>query len=947
MKGLGKFVTEFMSTDGAVPPTEADWAAALLTDKPPALTVDADATINPAADDEQPARPATTESPEYACARLKLIHEDIAAAKKNLANLPDAFRRGLTIDTLREFGCGYLATWTSTKSRIKGSHPTPTPRLIIPTPNHYLARLTVPLENFPEAQREYVRLKPHEGAKDTFGLYDALNQISRNPNLFLTITEGEIDAMSIWQSVSVPVVATSGADSWKRTLTNLATRDEYAGNFKLRVLILFDPDDTGRKAAPQFRAALMDAGIPAVVKFLSPEVCKIDANQILCERGEAALREIFKTLTKNIDEEFADAESEIAAFKESPTTDEAGESDFARAHNLEQGIKSCVSGSGYQRDYDNEPPALVQDKILAMLNWIDPRSLPRNQWLAVMTACKNLGVAYDIVNTFNLRDPDRYDERSNLATWNGLTEHYGIEVLAARARDFGFDFKDFYRQWYREHPEYSKRKPYRNNRPVAREHSAADDAAANKSRADDPDVIRLLFDLPFDDVGNARRLALLFGDRVRFELTTRRWLIYEDGVWKFGSGAADSLYPLAITVKEILAARQPQDGADGRGESIEKGISRWGKIRTISAAVETLKGVPAILTSTEKLNSNPALLNVANGTIDFSTGEFYSHRAKDLLTFKAPVVYNPDASSELFDNFMEGILPDEKTRRAVLRFLGYALTGDVRCDKALFIYGDGRNGKGSLFRVIQGILGDYCTSLSNETFMKRKTSRDPNEATPEINKLVGRHCALTDELPQNGKVDEARFKHLTGGDAFAFRLLHCEGAVNSRPTHKLIFSGNYLPRISDPYNDGLQARFLIAHFPKKFVGEDCDPTLRYRLTEPKNLSGALNVLMREAVAFYREGLLESPAMVNEKKAFLSENDWLSEFISEHCILAPDKIVSRAELLARLKSEAPAARNFSDRALTDMLKKIDGVNYGRGVNGGGSGARQFKGIGILG
>lgn len=978
MKGLGKFVTEFMSTDGAVPPTEADWAAALLTDKPPALTVAADATINPAADDERPATTVDEKSPEYACARLKLIHEDIAAAQKKLVKIPDACRRGLSLETLKIFGCGYLPDWTSTKSRIKGSHPTTTPRLIIPTPNHYLARLIVPLEIFPEAQREYIQLKPHEGSKDTFNLYDALNQISRNPSQFLTVTEGEIDAMSIWQACAVPVVATSGADSWKRTLTNLETRGEYisGGNFKLRVLILFDPDDTGRKAAPQFRAALMSAGIPAVVKFLSPEVCKLDANQILCEQGEAALREIFAKLTEDIDEKFAAAENEIAARQESPAIKQAGDSDFERVHNLEQGIKpSTSSGSGNLRDYDDEPPELVQEKVSTMLNWIDPRSLTRNQWLAVMTALKNLGVDYVVADAFNQRDPDRYDERANLSTWNSLTEHYGVEVLAARARDAGFDFKNFYHQWYEAHPEYSKRKPYRrltnSNRKFAQECTSADDAADANGNAPefspyyippDDDSWQEIFYKPFTNLGDANRLADAFGKHIRYATDVDGWYIYRDGVWNFASSKDSALFPYARAMAEYIRNRAEEldsqlealaskDLAEHNAKvnagneeksnapnpklellrkeapAAKKLARRWQEHKHLSAAIKLMKGDPRLLITTDKFDTAKYLLNVANGTVDLKTGRLKPHNPADLLTRKSDVVYDPSEHSDAFANFMIDILPDELTRRAVLRYLGYCLTGDCCEEKALFIHGTGGNGKGTLTAVLAAILGRYATSLSIHSFLQRRAEKDGDAPTPEFTKLVGARLAVINEIPKGRRLDTATFKNLTGRDPFAFRRLRCEGSVNVNPTHKFIFSGNDLPRLDDPTDGGLKRRLLVADFPRSFTDEDCDPRLKERLLEPENLTGALNVLVAECLAWQRDGLIESDEMKQEKTSYLNDNNWLAAFLEDNCKLS-DGSISRKDFIDRLKRDCPQARQLGTQSLTKLVESLDGVSYQR-------------------
>lgn len=66
--------------------------------------------------------------------------------------------------------------------------------------------------------------------------------------------------------------------------------------------------------------------------------------------------------------------------------------------------------------------------------------------------------------------------------------------------------------------------------------------------------------------------------------------------------------------------------------------------------------------------------------------------------------------------------------------------------------------------------------------------------------------------------------------------------------------------------------------------------------------------------------------------YLNENDFISEFIAEHCQHRADLSIPRKQFLERLKNEYPAecARLFNnrDRALVDAICHIDGVTYQR-------------------
>ena len=195
---------------------------------------------------------ASSPAPPADPALLELIRADIQAAKENLDNLPGDARRGLSLETLREFGCGYLEDWTSPQSRFAGTYATPTPRLIIPSGDHYLARLTVPLKSFPEKRRQFIHEKQHAGAKKLFGA-ELLANLTPQSNLVI-VTEGEIDAMSIYQALSIPAVATGGAIHFPLFIEAIKDCAD------ILVLILFDSDETGRGAAANFRQALLERG---------------------------------------------------------------------------------------------------------------------------------------------------------------------------------------------------------------------------------------------------------------------------------------------------------------------------------------------------------------------------------------------------------------------------------------------------------------------------------------------------------------------------------------------------------------------------------------------------------------------------------------------------------------------------------------------------------------
>lgn len=105
------------------------------------------------------------------------------------------------------------------------------------------------------------------------------------------------------------------------------------------------------------------------------------------------------------------------------------------------------------RHEDTQEYDLFRARI--MLNIINPSELGYSDWLAVISACKHVGIDYATVDTWNRRDSERYNERANKASWDGAKDpSFNIQTLHGYAQRFGYREADARRQWYDIHPEF-------------------------------------------------------------------------------------------------------------------------------------------------------------------------------------------------------------------------------------------------------------------------------------------------------------------------------------------------------------------------------------------------------------------------------------------------------------------------------------------------------------
>lgn len=257
---------------------------------------------------------------------LKLIHTDIDAAQEHIKDLPDPQRRDLSDITLKHFGFGYLEQWTHPNSRLEGKTVPASRRIIIPTQNHYNA-VALPSDR-QSMDKKYWKM--HAGKMELFNaaaLTDAHDLI--------VVVEGEYDAASLWQVFkgNISVVAVLGAANWSATLRPYF--DFLAGK---KILILFDADDAGRKNAENLRGELLKRNIPASVKFFYDFLTdaskekfgeKVDANQLLCDRGSAFLHDLTQILIDRARAEIESLEKKLTQKKQSAIENAASAAPFS------------------------------------------------------------------------------------------------------------------------------------------------------------------------------------------------------------------------------------------------------------------------------------------------------------------------------------------------------------------------------------------------------------------------------------------------------------------------------------------------------------------------------------------------------------------------------------------------------------------------------------------
>lgn len=412
---------------------------------------------------------------------------------------------------------------------------------------------------------------------------------------------------------------------------------------------------------------------------------------------------------------------------------------------------------------------------------------------------------------------------------------------------------------------------------------------------------------PLTDLGNAERFARRNQKRFRHAAEIG-WLVWDGRRWDHRE--ADALLMKAVheTVRAIQEEAEVVRGsaadlvlrikADGQPVTVSDQIANWGRA---SESAQKIAAIPKLAAAylaigASELDADPWKINCLNGTIviDRSGGDgevvlFRKHDPLDYITKLAPVVFDREAASPVYDRFLADVVPEGDQRRFLHQWGGYSLTGDTSEQRLVFLYGKGKNGKSTLVDAWGAVAGDYGETVPIETFLNQGRGRNAGQATPDLAILPGVRMLRTSEPEKGAKLAEALIKLVTGGEPIQARHLNRD-YFKFRPSFKLTMSGNYRPSI-DGTDEGIWRRVVLV--PWLVTVEKADRDLPGKLDRER--SGILNRLLDGLRDYVENGLLTPQAVADATASYREDSDPLGRFLRLAVEPAPDQRVQSTVL----------------------------------------------------
>lgn len=267
-------------------------------------------------------------------------------------------------------------------------------------------------------------------------------------------------------------------------------------------------------------------------------------------------------------------------------------------------------------------------------------------------------------------------------------------------------------------------------------------------------------------------------------------------------------------------------------------------------------------------------LNLPNGLLNWRTGELLDHDPEIMALSRIPVEWDPDATCPVVDAWLREMLPEDCLELAY-EIIGYALFNGNPLHKAVLLSGGGRNGKGTLQRLVEVLVG-------SENFVN-VPPQELDENRFAAASLFGKLLNTVGEIDGRNFKQTETFKKATGEDHLRAEHKYAQ-PFRFKCRALIMCSFNELPRSNDT-TAGFFSRWIVLPFNVKLAGRE-DPSVEEKLQDPAELQG----LLVKAVAGLRRVMgrqrFDIPPSVEEAmQEFKSQADPVREFATD--ILRPD------------------------------------------------------------
>ena len=355
-------------------------------------------------------------------------------------------------------------------------------------------------------------------------------------------------------------------------------------------------------------------------------------------------------------------------------------------------------------------------------------------------------------------------------------------------------------------------------------------------------------------------------------------------------------------------------------DTYKKFVMKYRNYKNIVNAQNAAK--PMLAIDVSELDFDPELLNTPEGTFDLTKGldGVHPHDPDDLIT-KITACGPGDKGSKLWEDALNTFFcNDQELIDYVQEIVGMEAVGKVYAEHMIIAYGGGANGKSTFWNTIARVLGNYSGKLSAEAL----TMNCKRNVKPEMAELKGKRLIIASELEEGTRLNTGMVKQLCSVDPIEAEKKF-KDPFHFDPSHTLVLYTNHLPKVS-ANDDGTWRRLIVIPFNAKIVGNADIKNYGDYLYEnagPAILAWVINGAKK---AFDKGFKFERPkVVVDAVEAYREENDWLGQFLEEHCDVGAEYEEKSGELYQSYRSACLLTGEYI-RSTTDFYGSLEKIGF---------------------
>lgn len=430
------------------------------------------------------------------------------------------------------------------------------------------------------------------------------------------------------------------------------------------------------------------------------------------------------------------------------------------------------------------------------------------------------------------------------------------------------------------------------------------------------------------DSGNAEAFASWVSGKL-LHCPALGWLYWDGCRWSLSDISAvdlsmqfsqallnDALANYAATIKTA----EPGGTEEKRAKSYLSHAQKSRSKRSLDAMQALSKA--ALNVELTDLDADGYKLNTPAGLVDLRTGKIVPHDPAQLCT-KITRCEPGEQGVELWQQFLADVTEGDANLQFFLQQVaGMAAVGIVLSETAVFLIGEGRNGKSTFLNALAAVLGDYSGSMDIEVLTTARQNRGAAFA-----ELQGRRLVCAGELEQGARLSVSTLKQLCSTDPIqAERKYKAPSAFV--PSHTLVLCSNYFPRVGS--NDtGCWRRIQVVPFKADFSGQKERKNYGDYLVKEAG-PAILQWSVEGARLFLKNGgRLQIPEVVEDMTdAYKAGEDWLGRFIEDCCSVDNPNVRTQARPLYECYRDYSRTTGDFTRRERDFVAALEARGFSR-------------------